>query len=94
MDSLANIFSKHKRSPILKKVQASLLVERANDLIKDYLNHHGEMARAVYIKDNTLAVACLSSVVAQELKLREMHLLNALNKDQTGQKITTIKFLL
>jgi hypothetical protein len=94
MDSLANIFSKHRRSPILKKVQTSLLVEKANDLLKDYLNHHPEMAQAVYIKDNAIAIACLSSVVAQELKLREMHLLNELNKGQTGQKITTIKFLL
>ncbi len=94
MQSLGSIFNQHKKNPVLKKVQASLLVEKANDLLKEYLNHHPEMAQAVYIKGHILAVACLSSVVAQELKLREMHLLRELNKLTPEQKITTIKFLL
>lgn len=74
-------------SPLAKNVTAALVCDEFNQLI---LNKWGEKikdtARAMYLKDRILTVACLSPVVAQEIKMRESELLDKLN-DKFGSGV-------
>ncbi|SRR3989338_1944961 len=96
LDSFAKIIGhKNFSSPILKRVSASLTVETANILLADMLgpeikNH----ANAVYIKQETLYIACLSAAAAQEIKLREAGLLASLRERVSGSQIHKIRYIL
>ena len=62
-----------------KQVSATLVCEEFDKIILeiwgDKINHQ---AQAMYLKDRILTIASLSSVVAQEIKLRERKLLELL----------------
>ncbi len=73
------IAKKFGRSPLAKSVTAALVCDEFNRLILDKWGKKiKDTARAMYLKDKTLTVACLSSVVAQEIKMKETELLNEL----------------
>ncbi len=63
-----------------KQVDTALVIERFNQLL---LQEFGDLAinriQAIYIKDAALCVVVLSSPMAQELKFKELKLLESLN---------------
>jgi predicted nucleic acid-binding Zn ribbon protein len=81
------IAKKFGRSPLAKSVTAALVCDEFNRLI---LEKWGEKikdtARAMYVKDKILTVACLSPVVAQEIKMKEGELLEKI-KEKFGEGI-------
>lgn len=95
MNSLFSILKKHTEdSPVLRQIKMSLTIQQVNEIIlKKLPSEMHKYVRAVYIKNGVLAVACLSSVVAQELKLYEVGILESIN-NLTGQKtIERVRYL-
>ncbi len=96
MQSLGNLLRlKTEQSPLLRSVNAAMIVEIANQILPELIGvKAAENAQVVFFKDRTLTLACLSSVIAQEIKLYEEQYIALLNK-KCGQNIVDkIKYLL
>ncbi len=95
MQSFANIFKdKTHHSPLLRGVAAALTVEAANAALIDVLGEKIiDLARAVYVKNRTLSVACLSSAAAQEIKLNERKILAKINSKAGEGAVEGIRYL-
>ncbi len=66
---------------IARQVQASLVCAEVDKLIANLWGEAGTAsARALYLKNNILTVACLSSSMAQEIRLHEDEIIMAINK--------------
>jgi len=82
------------RSPFVKGVQAAMLVEVANNIISEFWGEAGvKYARALYVKNKILTVACLSSAMAQEIKLREAEFIGRLNAKNSVKEVEKIRCL-
>lgn len=95
MSSLASILNNRgKQSSLLKGVTGALVVEETNrQLIRifgpEIVNH----ASAAYLRHTTLAIACLSTTAAQEIKLHERDLLAGIQAKIPLANITKIRYL-
>ncbi|NMC51186.1 DUF721 domain-containing protein [Candidatus Kuenenbacteria bacterium] len=64
-----------------EKVVAALVCEEFDKIIFGIWGEKiKESAKALYLKNNILTVACLSPVVAQEIRIKEYEILEELNK--------------
>lgn len=71
-----------------------MVVEAANKLLVDRFGLEiKEHATAAYVKNEVLCIACLSSVVAQEIKLFEIEFLGELNKQIPRANLQKIRYL-
>ncbi len=95
MKSLADIIkSKARLSPMMKGVLAAGAIGIVNDFILSTWGEEGEkLARAVYIKNTTLYIACLSSIMAQEIKMREEELKKIVNTRCGTDTIRKVRYL-
>ena len=95
MKSLSDLLrSKSRQSPLLKSAVSSLVVEAANDALTKIIGTGAtEYAQAVYLKERALTFACLSSVIAQEIKIHETELLDLLNKKFGPKTVEKINYL-
>ncbi len=96
MKSLGEILQRHmNQMPIAKQVSATMVVEKANETIKTVFGAKAfKYAQAIYFKDKVLAITCLSSVMAQELKLNEKRLISNINQTLGTSSIEKIKYLI
>lgn len=93
--SLSDILSEHfKNSPLKNNIEASLVVEAANSIIAELLGKDAiKYAQVVYVKNQILTIACLSSVIAQEIKLNEQTILAKIKEKVGGPAILKIRYL-
>lgn len=95
MKSLFSILNNvENKSPLIKGVTGAMVVEEANKILTqlfgiEVLNH----ATAAYVKDDTLSFACLSSVIAQEIKLHETQILGLINRKIPACNLKKIRYL-
>lgn len=95
MNSLGDLLRyKNFTSPFLKGVRASQVVAASESVLKkifgdDILAH----VHPAFFKNQTLAIACLSSTAAQELKLHETQLLRDINNLVPGAGLAKIRYL-
>ena len=95
MDSLGALINLSKRSsPLVKGVQSALVLETVNDfIIKEWGEAGTKYARAMYIKNQILNIACLSSVMAQELKIKEKKLLQKIADTFGTEAVKKVRYL-
>lgn len=95
MRSFGYILKKQiNRSPLWKKVEASLVVEMANTtLVQLFGEESKKYAQAVYIKNKILAIACLSNIMAQEIKFREQKIMSKINQKIGSGAVERIRYL-
>jgi len=85
--TISNILDKNfqQKSGLAKQVTAALVCDEFDKLILEKWGDKVEnKAKALYFKDKVLTIACLSSVMAQEIKLHEIELLDQLNAKFEG----------
>ena len=83
-----------KQTPVWKHVEASLVVEKANEVLKEFFGAQStRFAQAVFFKDRSIAITCLSSVMAQEIKLNERKIIAAINNKLGGEAVERVKYL-
>jgi hypothetical protein len=79
---------------MMRSVVASMAVEKANYILADMFGERIiDIARAVYIRNRALTVACLSSVSAQEIRLYESKIVGEINKRMGDIVVDKIKYL-
>ena len=95
MKSLGEILKKQMRqNPAGHRVTASLIVEAANKILEETFGVASKrFAQAVYFKDRAISITCLSSVMAQEIKLNEKKIILALNNKLGSQIVEKIRYL-
>jgi len=84
-----------KRAGISRQLEASMICEQADKEIKRIFGEKiGSQSKALYYKDNTLTLAVLSSVLAQEIRFREVEIRRVLN-DRFGEgAVERIRYLM
>ena len=95
MKSLGDIL-KHqmKQTPVWKQVTATLVVEKVNEVITELFGQTAnKYAQAIYFKNKVIAITCLSSVMAQEIKLNEQKIISTTNKKLGSLAVEKIKYL-
>lgn len=95
MRSLGDLLKNHTgQSPIWKKVGAAMVVEEANAIMTKLFGEESKKyARAMYVKSGDLAIACLSSVIAQEIRLNQGKIIGEINKKFGPKTVEKIKYL-
>lgn len=95
MQSLGNILNfKAKRSAVMKGVLGALAVETADKILIGIFGEKAkESCRTTYLKNRVLTIACLSSVMAQEIRLRECQIIKAINEKLGSREVEKIKYL-
>ena len=82
-----------KQKGLAQQVTAALVCEEFDKIIEEKWGKKVKnKARALYLKNNTLTIASLSSVMAQEIKLHEKDILNKINKKFNGA-VKRIRYL-
>ncbi len=82
------------RSPVLKGAAAALTVEAGNAQLQEIFGKDiAEYAQVAYLKDGTLTIGCLSSTIAQEIKLQESSLITAINKRLGASLVKKLRYL-
>ena len=77
-----------------KEVNAAIVCTAFDRLLEEkYPRLHGQ-AQAKYVKNGTLSIQVMSSVVGQEIKLREMDILDFLQGKFGEQMVQRLRFLL
>ncbi|OGH93633.1 MAG: hypothetical protein A2538_04235 [Candidatus Magasanikbacteria bacterium RIFOXYD2_FULL_41_14] len=95
MQTIGSLLNRpNQNRPLLRQVQAAMVVEVANEFITEKFGKDANsQARALYLKNNILTVACLSSVLAQELRLRENELLQFIRSKYGQEIIKKVRYL-
>ena len=95
MEGIKNILSKTvKKSGISRQVQASMVVEAFSEVVAEILGKQvSKKVKAMYLKDNILTIACLSSVLAQEVQLNQRKIINKINKKFDKTVVEKLRFL-
>lgn len=83
-----------KKSGLEDKVQAALVLEVCEKVLSDMFGQKIEnKAKPIYLKNNELVIAVLSSVISQELKLRENEIIKIINQELKKEIVKRLKFL-
>ena len=95
MNSMLDILnSRQNQSALVRGVTAAMIVTAANEiLLKRFGKEILEHASAAYVRNETLCIACLSSVAAQEIKLIEQNFLDELNREIPRANLKKIRYL-
>jgi hypothetical protein len=95
MKSLGEILKdKGRKSPFMQGVLSAGAIDMVNIFIEEMWGENGKkLAKAMYIKNGILVIACLSSIMAQELRMREADLINKVNSKCGGSMIKKIRYL-
>lgn len=81
-------------SPLIKGIRASQIITAAeNVLAKMFGPEIKDHAAPAYFKNQTLAIACLSTTVAQEIKINEAEFIKKINSLVPGANVLKIKYL-
>lgn len=96
LQSLSKILEqKSQANPMLRGVNAAMVVEIANKVLVEILGRGiTEAAQAVFLRQDSLAIACLSSTAAQEIKLHEAELVDRIHKETVRVVVKKVRYLL
>ena len=91
-DALNKKVSSH--SPLKKQVEASQAVDAAVTIFQELfpadLARH---ANPLFLKNRTLSVSCTSSVMAQEIRLRQAEIVEKINEKLGKPEVDRIRYL-
>ncbi len=95
LKSLGNLLQQRvNRSPILKGAAAALTVEAGNKILAEIFGTDiAEYAQVAYFKNGILAIGCLSSTAAQEIRLQEKILIEKINKQAGATIVKRLQYL-
>jgi hypothetical protein len=86
---------KSPTNPMFRGINAAIVVEIANKALAEILGKGiTDTAQAVFLRQETLTIACLSSIVAQEIKLYEAELVDRIHKETVAMAVKKVRYLL
>ncbi|HEX9664490.1 MAG TPA: DUF721 domain-containing protein [Patescibacteria group bacterium] len=82
-----------KKSGLEPQIEASLVLEEAGQILYAIFGDKiVNQARPLYVKNKILTIAVLSSIVSQELKLRESEIIDKINKKFEKNLVARLRF--
>ena len=92
---IGNLLGKSiKKSGASRQIEAAIVVEEATNILSKIIGKEAaSRVRIMHLKDKALTIACLSSVLSQEIKLHQQELVNKLNKKFGREIVEKIRFL-
>lgn len=95
MKSIGSVLrARDNRSAMFRGVAAARAVAAANQILAENFGAAiAESAQAMYVKNSVLCIACLSTTVAQEIRLREATLLDAIASAVGSRAVIRIRYL-
>lgn len=83
-----------KKSPLLKQVDAAMVIEHATQIFLELFGTDGAMyAKPLFLKNRTLTVTCGTSAVAQEIRLRQLEIVEKINEKLGKKEVDRIRYL-
>jgi len=96
MQRLSKLLNKklQSKTTFAKQVQSGLVVEYANQVIRELWGNKGaKQAWAVSLKNNFLKLACSSAIMAQELRFKQYKIQDAINKKFSSNTVKRVKIV-
>lgn len=96
MQSLKDLLPKAvKNAGISRQIEAVQVVQTANEVITELIGP-GVIARAqaIYFKDKTITIACLSSILSQELQLAQTQIIDRINQRFDQPVVAKLRFFM
>ncbi len=82
-----------QRAGITHQIGANLVLHSYQEVATDILGEQvSSQTKAIYVKNNILTVACLSSLIMQELQYREQEIIGKINKENPRAGIKKINY--
>lgn len=96
MQHIKSILNKYiQKSGLSKDIETALVIKEFEKLLeKEFGTNIGKKAKPLYIKNKILTVACLSSVMVQEINFKKDTLINKINQNLKKEALKDIKFTL
>ncbi len=96
MDTIKNLlFRRIKQSGLARQVGSALLIEEFSKIItREFGPEIAKKVSPLYIKNYVLNVACLSSVMSQELNFKKQQIIEELNAKAGAEFIKNIRIVL
>jgi predicted nucleic acid-binding Zn ribbon protein len=93
--SIKNILSRRPdKSPLMRQVRAAMVLEMVKEfLIKEFGDKVLDKARPMYVKDKILNIACLSSVLSQEIRYKEQDILKLVNEEFGKNTVERVRYI-
>jgi hypothetical protein len=86
---------KSSANPMLRGVNAAMIVEIANKALTEIFGKGiVDTAQAVFLRQETLTIACLSSTAAQEIKLHEAELVDRIHKETVSPVVKKVRYIM
>lgn len=84
-----------RQAGLTAKVSAALLTERYSQVVQEIFGQKIiNKVRPLYVRNGTLTVACLNSVISQELKFKENEILKRIHGNTQEKIIARIRYIL
>jgi len=96
MEHISKFLGKRiKQSGFSQQVKTSLIIEEFEKKIKEIFGANlSKKIKPLYIKNRILTIACLSSVMAQEISFKKNEIIEAINKIFKEEVLREIRFTL
>lgn len=79
---------------IQKSVDASMVINAAEEVFKDMFGEEQAFhANPQFLKNRTLTVTCTSSIMAQEIRLKQKKIVKNINDKLGKDKVDRIRYL-
>lgn len=95
MEPIGNILARNiKQSGIHRQVESSAIVNSFAEVAEEVIGRNvAKKSQALYFKGGILNIACLSSVLSQELQLNQKKIINKINKKFNSPVVEKLRFL-
>lgn len=92
---LENLLPKSvKKAGIVNQVSAAIVCDKFIKVLNEVFDERvTKKVKPMYIKNKTLTIAVLNSVLAQEIKLHEPEILEKLNEKGKEKVVESLRFL-
>ena len=93
--SISSILSsKFSKGSLGRQVKASLMVEFANEKLKEFWGKAGAgQAKAISIKNFILTISCQNSIIAQEVNFKKTKLVDLINEKFGSTCVKKVKIV-
>ncbi|MCL5795687.1 MAG: DUF721 domain-containing protein [Patescibacteria group bacterium] len=92
---LENILNKSiKKAGIKKQLDTALALDNFSEIIADIFGAAAKgKIQPMYLGDGVLNIACLSDILAQEIKFKEQEIINRLNQPYSKKVVEQLRIL-
>ncbi len=95
MKLIGSILERHANAGgMFQGVSAAMALEIAEQvLLKAWGEKIKEYAKPLYVKHRIMAIACISSVIAQEIRFREAEIIKEINEKLGQEAVVKLRYL-